>query len=72
MNPPCSQVPQLVVELIDTNLMASELQNMIYNRFQVTFPEELHSGHPFLDQLAHPIQHEAGQSGIPYHEVISF
>jgi hypothetical protein len=59
-------MPQ-TVDLSDTNLTASELQNNMYNLLEVTVPDEPHSDLLFHDQLAQPIQHGGGQSGMPYH-----
>jgi NAD(P)-dependent dehydrogenase (short-subunit alcohol dehydrogenase family) len=56
--------------LVDTNITADELENIMYNCFHITFPEELHFGYPFFDQLAHPVQHKGGQSSKPYHGVL--
>jgi hypothetical protein len=41
----------MVVELVHTNSMASELENNLYNRFQVTVPEDLNSGRPSFTNL---------------------
>jgi hypothetical protein len=57
----------MVMELVDTNFMAGELENNFYNCFQVMVPEELHSGHPYLDQLVDPVQNEGGQSNMLYY-----
>jgi hypothetical protein len=59
----------MVVELVHTNFTDGELENNLYNSFQVTVPEDLNSGHPFLHQLTHLVQHEGGQSK-PYHYVL--
>jgi hypothetical protein len=60
----------MVVDLSNTNLAASELHNGIYNLLEATVAEELYSDLLSRDQLAHPVHHEGGQSGMPYHVVL--
>jgi hypothetical protein len=66
MNPHWSSVAHMVVDLVVSNLTATELENIVRNTFKVHHPESLIHWHPVLDKITHPVHHKGGQSNKTY------